>query len=55
MTLVKWRDRGTGEEFEAMKTNELEAIQLWGIVQRSENIEPVSIYPEPNWSRYRHG
>jgi hypothetical protein len=55
MTLIKWRDRDTGQDYQKEESDELIAVQLWGTLQRSANLEPVSITPEPDWSRYRNG
>lgn len=45
---AEWKPR------EKTVTTELEATQLWGSLKRFVNTRPVSITPEPDWSRYSY-
>lgn len=43
------------ERHEQQFTSELDAVREWGSLHLYTNTRPVSITPEPDWSKYVHG
>lgn len=41
--------------YEKTVDDELEAVRLWGSQKSYVNTRPISITPEPDWSRHVHG
>jgi hypothetical protein len=44
----------TWQQYERNVATEREAVSLWQTAHLYENTRPVSIDPEPDWSRYSY-
>lgn len=45
----------TWERHERTVDHEYQAVSLWQTAKLYENTRPISITPEPDWSRYTYG
>ncbi|MDQ0793547.1 hypothetical protein [Streptomyces sp. B1I3] len=51
---VTYKDTESGQEHTKYNLTELSAVRLKGDCDLYDNLEFISVTPEPDWSKYKH-